>query len=248
MTDKENVWDVLSGDFNADKSNEIDPYTADNIVIAWPPMKEFIKTQPCHRVETRSAIDFGCGAGWFSRELKDMGYKVDGVDTSSGMIQAAMENVQSVVDFAAGGSETVLKRSVERGKYNLALGMMVFQFIENHGTAFSHIGESLSDDSSLVFAVVNPEWVKLCVEQGERFQGFTSPNCLGRGVALFQEGREQCPVFVRTAEQYDQVLKPLGFQRQLKAHPEFTEEFVEKYGSPGPTEKSEYMILGYSRS
>lgn len=242
-----NVWDRLSDDFSAHEKDEIDPYAADNIVIAWPVIQQFIQSRIEDSNSKKNVLDFGCGTGWFANELDSMGCNVTGIDSSKRMIDRAIASTADTIHFVTGDANMAFEISTQTGLYDMVLGMMVFQFIDDIQSSINALHSSMSKKASLVFAVFNPEWTKRCLAEGTRFGNFDNDIFIGKGVAYFQDGNEQCPVFIRTDEEYDKIIEPFGFKRKLTAFPEFTPSFIKKFGAPGPSDVSEYMILGYDR-
>lgn len=59
-------------------------------VEAW---KKFLSCQLPHR--TQDVLDFGCGPGFFSIILADMGYTVTAIDCSAGMLKKASQLVEA---------------------------------------------------------------------------------------------------------------------------------------------------------
>ncbi len=60
-------------------------------------------------------------------------------------------------------------------------------------------------------------------------------------------GSVRIPIYIRTAEEYNQLLQPLGFEPLLEEYPPFTQEFLKKYPSSDPTDVPEFLILGYKK-
>jgi hypothetical protein len=60
-----NPWDTLSSLFNTTKDEtDISPRVADNMLIAWPEILDFIKKYK-PRKENFRLLEFGCGSGSF---------------------------------------------------------------------------------------------------------------------------------------------------------------------------------------
>ena len=105
--------------------------------------------------------------------------------------------------------------------------------------------KELKPEGTIIFAVFNPEWVKLCAEQNYRFRDFDNKECIGEG--LIDYGGENCaPVYVRTAQEYDSALINLGFKKEYEEIPPFTEEFKKSYPEY-IVDVPEFLILGYSK-
>src|SRR3954469_5210918 len=84
-----NPWDALSDYFDTTKSEDAIPAgAADNILIAWPVIVQFIATHVPH-LQGQRVLDYGCGAGSFAHQLHKRGAQVTGIDPSPAMIATA---------------------------------------------------------------------------------------------------------------------------------------------------------------
>lgn len=244
MNDKNSieVWNALT-DLYDGQQHEMSYDEAENVLIAWPPILEFIHTQahPGARV-----LDFGCGAGGFACELGSRGYKVLGVDPASNMVEAASRSMPDNVHFLVGDANI----AVSQGQFDVLTAVMVLQFVEDLDATLRILSRSLVSKSSIVLAVFNPAWIRRCAEEGYdeeyRFTGFHDPKHPEQGFMDFGE-HGSAPVFLRTANEYDAVMSDMGFSRKMECMPPFTDEFLQKYMRPGPVNIPEFLILGYGR-
>ena len=122
---------------------------------------------------------------------------------------------------------------------------MTFQFVENIKKTFQEIYDTLEVGGILTFAVHNPEQIKTFIPLGILFENFDSNKNPKNGI-LNLEGTK-IPIFIRTAQEYNQLLQPLGFEPLLEEYPPFTKEFTRKYPSSEPVDVPEYLILGYKK-
>lgn len=238
------IWDTLSGNFDTQKdSHDIDFQAADNILIAWPRALDFIRRNTPKTKQNPKALDYGCGTGGFAKKLQKIGFTVLGMDSSQEMINVAMRQLQENVRFIFGDMQTVLAQ----GKFDLITAMMVFQFIENYEETLRSLVTCMEDKGLLALTVFNPAWIRRCVEvQHPEFSDFSDTSCTGRGVMHFDADR-QCPVFIREAKTYDDVLLSMGFTKDMEEYPPFTEEYLRIYKDPAPTDVPEFLVLGYRR-
>jgi hypothetical protein len=73
-------------------------------------------------------------------------------------------------------------------------------------------------------------------------------NMQGQKTTLRFSDQAHVPMWIRSAREYEQMAKPLGFTLRLHDEPPFTEDFRRRFGGenfhPG---YSEYLILGFDR-
>jgi 2-polyprenyl-3-methyl-5-hydroxy-6-metoxy-1,4-benzoquinol methylase len=229
-------WDELSNLFSGAKSgDELPAVAADNVLIAWPPMIEFLE-----RLRPETVLDFGCGGGRLVDELCGRGFRTAGIDRSEKMIEQARE-VFPHHPFAVGDASAAL----ELGQFDAIISVMVLQFVEGIERALAMLTGSLNEKGALVFAVHNPAYVERAIERGRRPPFTLTPQ--GRRTTLALEAGSSIPLFVRTTDEYDEMLSTLGFERTLCSEPPFTQEFIDRFGT-GSLDQSEYLILGYERN
>jgi len=219
----DNPWDVLSDSFDTTKvEDEIPAGAADNILIAWPVIFQFIATH-VPRLDDRRVLDYGCGAGSFAQRLHELGAQVTGIDPSPAMIAKAQDAYGDGVTFLVGDSQ--LLRSLP--PFALITAIMALQFVADLPTLFADLTQALVPGGHLIFAVHNPAYF-----QGE--------------VLRFANGVE-VPIFIRSVVDYHAVAQPAGLEPLLETYPPFTPEFLRRYPSYAGRAAPEYLILGYRR-
>lgn len=236
-----NPWNTLSPLFDTTKDgSEIPPRVADNILIAWPVILDFImKYSP--KGENLRLLEYGCGSGSFAYKLSKLGYSVTGVDYSQEMIKIAKSAYDNNVTFQVGDSSVLSNLA----PFSIITSVMTFQFIENIEKSIRDIAKALTMEGIFTFAVHNPAQVKEYLHRGILFQDFDSNENPKVGILNLRENR--IPIFIRTAQEYNEILKPLGFEPLLEEYPPFTKEFIEKYPSSDPLDVPEFLILGYKK-
>ena len=231
------IWDDLIQDFNV-HGDEIDPGVADNILIAWPPIVKFLGE---HVPKSGRVLEYGCGTGGLVKKLASLGYSVVGIDPAPKMIEVAKSHMVDI-PFITGDES-----SIDKGeKFNAITAIMVFQFVENIEETFRKLTLHLNQGGVFVFAIFNPEFVVKCTEKNILFRLFATRDCRGKGTMDFGEGRTT-DVYIREANEYDNVMKQFGFVQLLEAYPTFTQEFIEKYPTYEPVEIPEFLILAYKK-
>src|SRR3989338_1142779 len=215
-----NPWDNLTEKFDTNKpADEINAAAADNIMVLWPPIiNEINKNFPNKGGLT--ALDFGCGSGGFAEKLAEMGFDVLGVDSSEGMIETSRKNYPDIK----------FEKDIT-GEFNLITAIMVFQFINDVQTTLEKLIAALKQGGLLFFAVHNPEYVELSKQSGHYKDG-----------VLNLDGTE-VPIYVRNANDYNEILTRWGMKKIYEDYPAFTQEYLAKYPSE-ITSVSEYLLLG----
>jgi 2-polyprenyl-3-methyl-5-hydroxy-6-metoxy-1,4-benzoquinol methylase len=237
-----NPWDLLSTFFDTTRDDtEIPSRVADNMLIAWPVILKFIKRHSTKRKDLR-ILDYGCGSGSFANKLYQQGYQVTGVDSSEEMIKIAKSAYGNDIEFLLGDS-SVLKES---NLFSIVISIMTFQFVENIEKTFLDIASVLDRNGIFVFAVHNPEQVKEYLQKRILFENFDSEEKPKEGFLNLRGNK--IPIFIRTAEEYNNMLQKLGFQVLLEEYPPFTQQFLEKYPSSDPMDVPEFLILGYKKN
>lgn len=100
----------------------------------------------------RLTLDIGCGEGRVSRDLRQLGHRVVGVDQSPSMIAAAQEADPDGEYVEADAAALPF----EDGAADLAIAFMVLMDLDAMPQAVSEIGRVLQFGGLLVAAVVHP--------------------------------------------------------------------------------------------
>jgi SAM-dependent methyltransferase len=219
-----NPWDALSDYFDTTKSEDAIPAgAADNILVAWPVIFQFIAAH-VPPLQGRRVLDYGCGAGSFAQRLHEHGAQVTGIDPSPAMIAKATAAYGDSVDFLVGDS-AVLRRLPP---FALITSIMALQFVADIEDLFADLTRALVPGGHLIFAVHNPAFV-----QGDVLR-------FGNGIEV--------PIYIRTAQDYHALAAAVGLEPLLEEYPPFTAEFLARYPTYAGSEAPEYLILGYRRS
>jgi SAM-dependent methyltransferase len=219
-----NPWDALSDYFDTSKAEDAIPAgAADNILIAWPVIFQFIATH-VPALQGRRVLDYGCGAGSFAQRLHELGAQVTGIDPSPAMIAKARDAYGAGVDFLVGDA-AVLRRLPP---FALITSIMALQFVADIEDLFAGLGRALEPDGHLIFAVHNPAFV-----QGDMLR-------FGNGIEV--------PIYIRSAQDYHAPAAAVGLEPLLEEYPPFTADFLARYPTYAGSEAPEYLILGYQRS
>ncbi len=110
----------------------------------------------------RSVIDFACGAGHYTRFIKDLDAReVLGVDISAAMIEAArMEEKRNPrgIDYVVADAS----RPCVFGSFEIATAAFLFNYADDAATLenmFATVARNLKDGGKLVAVVPNPDFV-----------------------------------------------------------------------------------------
>lgn len=232
MSNLASNWNKVSDTFDTGGiTKKIDARAADNILLAWPVMLNLIDKYFGNKTNLRD-LDFGCGTGAFCQKLYDLGFAVTGTDIAEEMIKRARKNTNKTINYLEGDSR-VLKKLPQ---FDLITSIMVLQFIQPISQTLVDIDRALKQGGLLVFASFNPDWVKECLKIKFRFgDGFIDFNSV------------KIPIYIRTAKEYDRLMRKYKYKKVLEAYPSFTDEFLNKYPGKYPTNVSKFMILGYAK-
>lgn len=237
----QNPWDLLSPIFDTTKEGaDIPSRVADNILIAWPVILKFIGKYTPDGKKLR-VLEYGCGSGSFAYKLSQIGYRVTGVDSSAEMIKIAKSVYEDKNDFLCG--DTSILSTLD--PFSIISSIMTFQFIEDIEKSFSDLAKVLNHNGLFTFAVHNPEQIKEYLRAGILFEDFDSLKIPKKGILNLKGNR--IPIFVRSANEYNQILGEIGFEPLMEEYPPFTREFLEQYPSSVPTAIPEFLILGYRK-
>ena len=238
-----NLWDKMVGLFGGDKGREEVPKgIADNVLIAFPKMIEFIqKNFPI--TKSRRALDFGCGSGRFAKELHELGFFVTGIDISVEMIDAARRYLPGDVRLLTGSLDQIR----EELPFDLVTASMVFQFVREIDVSLRTLDRLIKPAGILVLSVFNPPFVADLLKAKVIFKDFDSADFPTHGLMELVKGT-RIPVYLRGAEEYTGLLTCLGYEKIFEAAPPFTEEFLKQYPVPFPTQDPEFLILGFQKA
>jgi len=151
-----NPWDTFTSIYGTVKNDrDINFSNADNILIAWPVILDFIN-QFGQKKKGVQLLEYGCGTGNFAYKLSTLGYKVTGIDTSEEMIKIAKLAFGKDIKFLNGDSSIVS----DKNKFSTITSIMTFQFIENIEKTFEDLSHALKSGGIFAFAVFNPAFIK----------------------------------------------------------------------------------------
>jgi 2-polyprenyl-3-methyl-5-hydroxy-6-metoxy-1,4-benzoquinol methylase len=236
-----NPWDKLSKLFDTTKDeSDIPSRAADNILIAWPVILKFINQYTPDGKNLR-VLDYGCGSGSFVNKLSQIGYKVTGVDSSKEMIKIAKSAYGDKNNFLCG--DTSILSTLP--PFSIITSVMTFQFIENIEESLTDLSNASIHNGLFTFAVHNPKLIKEYLHAEILFEDFDSKINPKKGILNL--GGNRIPIFIRSADEYNQILQKMGFEPLIEEYPPFTKEFLEKYPSSDPTDTPEFLILGYRK-
>jgi SAM-dependent methyltransferase len=236
---KRNPWDRLAKTFgDASTSEDLPAHAADNVLVAWPPMLEFLDGRASAPARV---LDFGCGGGRLVDELGRRGYEAVGIDSSKGMVTSAEAHFPKA-DVRLGDIEDL----ASLGTFDAVVSVMTLPFVDDIRATMAALAGALHDDGILVFAALNPDWVRDGMAR-DKFPPFVdNPN--GRRTSVPLGGGTTVPIHIRTADEYDELAASHGFNRRLHTEPPFPDEYLSRYGTRVLANRyTQYLILGYDR-
>jgi 2-polyprenyl-3-methyl-5-hydroxy-6-metoxy-1,4-benzoquinol methylase len=223
------IWDKMAGFFDTYKDN-VWYGAADNIDAAWPVILNYIKKEFPESAGLK-ALDFGCGAGMFCRELQKLDFVVAGMDVSPEMIKIGKQNLDASIKLSVGDTFAAQKLAKQDGRFDLVTSIMVLQFIKEEDLA--PFADIIKAGGHLVFVNHNPARL--------RNSGITDTLYLA-------DTEASAPIYQRTTEDYDRILSGLGFVRAFEHYANQSPEFLAKYNLEPKSDEPKYLILGYKKS
>lgn len=237
-----NPWDILSQNIfrTHPKEDAIDPESADNILLAWPPILTLLEE---HYPQTKGVkiLDYGCGAGGFCNKLDSLGFDVTGIDSSAGMIKSAKLCSSQNIRYLHGNQTKLSSNEM----FNTITSIMTFPFIKSVTEVFEKLVSLLNPSGLFIIVVFNPNWVTESLKHNMWFSNFDSIENPKVGWKIF--GELNTPIYIRNAKEYTTIAKRFHLQRVLLESPIFTQAFVQKYPDYYPNNVSEYIILGFQK-
>jgi trans-aconitate methyltransferase len=237
----ENPWDALAPQHMNEAPATDAWYDVDNTLLAEPVILDYLASHVSDPSKVR-VLDFGCGTGQFANRLSQLGYSVQGVDSSAKMIEAANAAYSADVSFTVGDSAALPAKPT----YDVVVSVMTLQFVAEFQPTMQRLAAALQPGGLLVLAVFNPGFISDWIKSGSPdYVGFDSADNPTMGTLQF--GATAVPVHVRTATEYNKQAAEQGLALELEAYPVFNPEFLAKYPVDGPTEHAEHMILCFQK-
>jgi len=159
------------------------------------------------------------------------------------MIQIAKKNLPNL-KFDECNSENI--HQLSNVPFDLITSIMAIPFIDPIDQLFSRLNHVLKPGGVLAMAVFNPDYVTKNHGGEKCFCDFETPDQPTTGFLRFKTNIK-IPVFIRTLEQYDQQILPLGYKRIFHDVPPFTEEYLANYQIEDDTSFPEFLILVYQK-
>ena len=234
-----NSWDTLSSLFTGETSVDgIPEDAADNVLIAWPPVIEVIRSAfgVTHGLRI---LDFGCGAGDFSRELVSMSHAVTGYDPSVKMLETARVRTEGAVVLL--DSDQLL---ADKTIYDVVTAIMVFQFIEDIECTILDLLARLRPGGLLVTVTFNPPFITNLLREKKVFRDFDSVEHPRQGMMELVNG-VSVPVFIRSAEEYEIMMRSANYREICRMMPPFNPTFLARYPVGFNVEDSEFLVQGF---
>ena len=101
-------------------------------------------------------LDAGCGEGYLSRKLAELGAYVTGVDFSSKMLAIAHDRTDATlgVRYIHGNCEDM--SFLEAGSFDIVVSNMVLHDVSDHRAALKSMHRVLVANGILVFSILHP--------------------------------------------------------------------------------------------
>ena len=235
-----NPWDELAPMF-ASESDSVEPPlgVADTILLAWPPILDFLHAK-MGTLRGKRILNYGCGAGHFCRRLSMLGAQPLGLDTSRAMIDAARRIAAPETILRLGGVESLLPSD----RFDAITSIMTLPFIADLDPIVARWREHLEPGGLVVIAMFNPSFVRELLRSGHLFRNFDAPERPRRGV-LDLTGKNPVPVYIRYPEELTYAFEVHGLHHNFEARPPFNADFLARHPQSFPTQMPEFLIMGF---
>jgi len=102
--------------------------------------------------DTKNILDFGCGPGNFTAQLKEKGYTVEGCDGSEAMVELAKKTYPDIKFFVWDGAST----APATDKYDTVITKLTLHFIEDLNAAARNLSTVLKAGGNIIISVPHP--------------------------------------------------------------------------------------------
>lgn len=189
-------------------------------------------------VQGKKVLDAGCGEGYLSRMLSNLGAAVVGVDYSKKMLEIAENRTPNdmKIRYEHGNLEEL--SFLDDRFFDLIVSNMVIQDLSEYDKAINEMYRLLNDGGYFIFSILHPcfitpgsGWVKS--EDGEKLY-WKVDNYFYEGAyeqAFPIEQEEKIVFFHRTITSYVDTIIKSGFRIERMVEPKPSNEILEKYPS-----------------
>lgn len=105
--------------------------------------------------EIATALEIGCGEGYVSKHLQDLGINIEGADISDRIIHVARK-LHPSIPFR---TQSIYDLDPSKNRYDIIFANQVFEHVVETGTAISHLKKSSS--KYLFFSVPNEPFFRI---------------------------------------------------------------------------------------
>jgi len=225
-----NRWDKNALEYATHYTSQGDPARE---VLLNPVLLELIGS-----VRGKKILDAGCGEGYLSRILAELGASVVAVDYSHKMLEIAKERTENHLDIQYKHGNIEHLDFLEDASFEIVVSNIVICDLPEYELAIAEAHRLLVPNGSFVFSILHPcftppihGWVKN--EEGERLYWKVD--------RYFDEGTFEIPYhpsypqftgipeFHRTLSSYYQAVVKSGFTVEALIEPSPQEPMLEKY-------------------
>lgn len=165
----------------------------------------------------KTVLDFGCGPGEFTNQLKQMGYDVDGCDGSQPMVNLAKSHF-SDIDFIVwdGATESPINKL-----YDVVISKLALHFIEDLNQLVANLTPVINSNGYLLISVPHP-FPTIAKAKGtyfERADYDTQIGTYGINVSMIH----------RSLQDYINPFLRNGFVLTELSEPSITKELIDNY-------------------
>jgi 2-polyprenyl-3-methyl-5-hydroxy-6-metoxy-1,4-benzoquinol methylase len=207
------------------------------------PLREYVDRFTLFKVlgnvRGKSALDLGCGHGYYTRIVKSQGaVRVVGVDISHEMIaEARLQEQQTPLGIEYRVEDVINLESI--GSFDLALAVYLFPYAASRQQLSGMCGSvyrNLKTGGKLVAAVTNPAVTEADLPRYQKYGvNVIAATGLYDGAAItarleIPDGSFNISAYYWSQATYERVLEEAGFQKIVWHPMEVPEDAIQRYG------------------
>ncbi|MFH1685689.1 MAG: class I SAM-dependent methyltransferase [Candidatus Micrarchaeota archaeon] len=138
-------------------------------------------------IKDKKVLDLGCGEGYFSRKVAELGAEVTGIDISAELVKIAKEKEKRKslgIKYHNLSSESL--DGIKDSSFDLIVSNMVLHNVKNLEATFAECSRVLKNNGRLIFVIIHPlvDTMKMASFDND-LQGFSSSSEFMASNALF---------------------------------------------------------------
>jgi ubiquinone/menaquinone biosynthesis C-methylase UbiE len=117
--------------------------------VIWPALKQRLELI----VNKGTLLDIGCGTGFFSTRVKELGFTVKAFDIAGSSVEIAKEK-STDIDYFTMSAEDM--NQVKNGSIDIAICVLTIQNVQHYETVFAECSRVMKPGSKVIFVLNHP--------------------------------------------------------------------------------------------